>query len=231
MLVAEQPLLEEVFALKARIKFSKTGNLKFIGHLDVMRYFQKLIRRAGLDVKYTQGFHPHQIMSFTSPLSVGIESVGEYFDIETNSKIDPEYADKVLNEHTVDDIKVIKYIELPDDAKKSMALLAGADYLVEMSFDDKLIDDFINQDKIEVLKKTKKSEKIVDIKPLIYKIENRDGKLFMQLAHGSKDNLKPGLVLDAICQFAKLEKPEFVKITRLEMYYEKEGKLIPLEEV
>ena len=221
----------EVFALKARIKFSKTGNVKFIGHLDVMRYFQKLIRRAKLDVKYTQGFHPHQIMSFTSPLSVGIESVGEYFDIETNSKIDPEYAVKVLNNHSVDDIQVLSYIELPDDSKKSMALLAGADYMVDMKFDNSLIVDFLNQKEIKVLKKTKKSEKVVDIKPLIYKLENRDDKLFMQLAHGSQSNLKPGLVLDALCEFANIDRPEFVMMTRLEMYYEKDGTLVPLEEV
>ncbi len=217
--------------MKARIKFSKTGNVKFIGHLDVMRYFQKLIRRAKLDVTYSQGFHPHQIMSFTSPLSVGIESVGEYFDIETNSKIDPEEAVRVLNEHTVDDIQVLKYVELPDDAKKSMALLAGADYSVELDISNDFIVDFLNQETIEILKKTKKSEKVVDIKPLIYKLENRDGKLFMQLAHGSKDNLKPGLVVEALCKFAEIEKPEFVKMCRLEMYYEKDGKLIPLDEV
>lgn len=217
--------------MKARIKFSKTGNVKFIGHLDVMRYFQKLIRRAKLDVTYSQGFHPHQIMSFTSPLSVGIESVGEYFDIETNSKIDPEEAVRVLNEHTVDDIQVLKYVELPDDAKKSMALLAGADYSVELDISNDVVVDFLNQETIEILKKTKKSEKVVDIKPLIYKLENRDGKLFMQLAHGSKDNLKPGLVVEALCKFAEIEIPEFVKMCRLEMYYEKDGKLIPLDEV
>lgn len=217
--------------MKARIKFSKTGNVKFIGHLDVMRYFQKLIRRAKLDVTYSQGFHPHQIMSFTSPLSVGIESVGEYFDIETNSKINPEEAVRVLNEHTVDEIQVLKYVELPDDAKKSMALLTGADYSVELDIPNDVIVDFLNQETIEILKKTKKSEKVVDIKPLIYKLENRDGKLFMQLAHGSKDNLKPGLVVEALCKFAEIEKPEFVKMCRLEMYYEKDGKLTPLDEV
>ena len=217
--------------MKARIKFSKTGNVKFIGHLDVMRYFQKLIRRGKLDVTYSQGYHPHQIMSFTSPLSVGIESVGEYFDIETNSEIDPEYAVKVLNEHTVDDIQVLKYIQLPDDAKKSMALLSAADYLVDIDFDSETLNDFLNQDKIDVLKKTKKSEKIVDIKDMIYELEIRDGKVFMKLAHGSQANLKPGLVVEALCKFVGKEMPEFLRMTRLEMYYEKDGKLVPLEEV
>ena len=217
--------------MKARIKFSKTGNVKFIGHLDVMRYFQKLIRRAKLDVTYSQGFHPHQIMSFTSPLSVGVESVGEYFDIETNSEIDPEYAVKVMNEHTIEGIEVLKYIELPDDAKKSMALLAGADYSVDLQINDEIIKKFLNQDRIEVLKKTKKSEKIVDIKEMIYELENRDGKLFMKLAHGSKANLKPGLVAEALCGFAGKDIPEYLNICRLEMYYEKDDILIPLDEV
>ena len=58
--------------MKARIKFQKYGYMKFIGHLDVLRYFQKAFRRAGYDSEYTQGFNPHQIMSFAAPLGVGL---------------------------------------------------------------------------------------------------------------------------------------------------------------
>ena len=64
--------------MKIRIKFRKYGTMKFIGHLDVMRYFQKAIRRADVDVCYSGGFSPHQIMSFAAPLGVGITSRGEY---------------------------------------------------------------------------------------------------------------------------------------------------------
>ena len=71
--------------MKLRIKFSKHGVLKFIGHLDVMRYFQKAIRRAEIDIAYSTGFSPHQIMSFAAPLGIGLESNGEYMDIEVNS--------------------------------------------------------------------------------------------------------------------------------------------------
>ena len=74
--------LEEAFVLKARIKFCKYGSMKYIGHLDIMRYFQKAIRRSGLPIKYSEGFNPHQIMSFAAPLGVGITSDGEYMDIE-----------------------------------------------------------------------------------------------------------------------------------------------------
>ena len=70
--------------MKIRIKFRKWGVMKFIGHLDMMRYFQKAVRRAKIDIRYSEGYSPHQIMSFAAPLGVGITSDGEYFDIEGN---------------------------------------------------------------------------------------------------------------------------------------------------
>ena len=64
--------LVEVFALKIRVKFEKTGVVRFIGHLDIMRYFQKAMRRCAMPIKYSEGFSPHQIMSFGAPLSLGM---------------------------------------------------------------------------------------------------------------------------------------------------------------
>lgn len=71
--------------MKVRVKFAKYDNMRFIGHLDVMRFFQKALRRAGIDVAYSTGFSPHQVMSFASPLGVGMCSYGEYMDIELRS--------------------------------------------------------------------------------------------------------------------------------------------------
>ena len=68
--------------MKARIKFAKWGAMRFIGHLDVMRYFQKALRRADIDVAYSEGFSPHQIMSFAAPLGVGLTSIGYYLVVE-----------------------------------------------------------------------------------------------------------------------------------------------------
>ena len=73
--------------MRLRIKFRKYGVLRFIGHLDLMRFFQKAIRRAEIDIAYTTGFSPHQIMSFAAPLGVGLSSNGEYMDIEVNYMI------------------------------------------------------------------------------------------------------------------------------------------------
>ena len=87
--------------MKARIKFKKYGALRFIGHLDVMRFFQKAIRRAHIPIAYTGGYSPHMIMSFANPLGIGITSEGEYFDIEVNESMTSKEAVAALNETMV----------------------------------------------------------------------------------------------------------------------------------
>ena len=88
--------------MKVRVKFAKEGAMKFIGHLDIMRYFQKAIKRAGIDVAYSEGFSPHMIMSFAAPLGVGVTSTAEYFDMEINMPISGKEAVKRLNEVMVE---------------------------------------------------------------------------------------------------------------------------------
>ena len=83
--------------MKIRIRFRKYGVMKFIGHLDVMRYFQKAMRRAHIDICYSEGFSPHQIMSFAAPLGVGITSDGEYMDIEVHTSASTEESLRALN--------------------------------------------------------------------------------------------------------------------------------------
>ena len=68
--------------MKVRIKFTKTDSMRFIGHLDLLRFFEKAIRRSGIQAAFTKGYSPHMILSFAAPLGVGLESIAEYFDIE-----------------------------------------------------------------------------------------------------------------------------------------------------
>ena len=223
--------------MKVRIKFSKEGPVKFIGHLDIMRYFQKAIRRADIDIAYSMGFNPHQIMSFASPLSVGHESSGEYFDIELNSMTDTDDIKNRLNEVMTDGIKIIKVAALDEGEGNAMASVAAADYLVR--FCDKLtlpddfkekLTDYYEQEHIYVTKKTKKSEKEIDLKEGIYKLQVRDDGVFMQLDAGSGSNLKPGFVMEHFFETIGVELPEFpFRIRRLETYRRtKKGKLMPL---
>ena len=117
--------------LKVRIKFAKQGAMKFIGHLDIMRYFQKAVKRAGLDAAYSEGFSPHMIMSFAAPLGVGITSEGEYFDLELKTPVSSKEAVERLNQVMVEGMEVLSVREVPEGKKgKAMSLVAAADYLV-----------------------------------------------------------------------------------------------------
>ena len=228
--------------MKARIKFRKNGVMKFIGHLDIMRYFQKAIRRAEIPIAFTSGYSPHMIMSFANPLGVGLTSDGEYFDIELTESIASKEAVRRLNEQMVDGMEIVSFVQIPDDKKsKGMSIVAGADYLSSVkngSLPEDLaekLEAFYAQNEICVVKKTKKSEKEVDIRPMIYKLECRNGGIYMRVAAGSVQNLKPELVTEAFVRYLGME-ADAVTFThhRLETFAKSEdadGKtvLVPLD--
>ena len=116
--------------MMVRVKFAKYGPLRFTGHLDVLRFFQKAIRRAGLDVVYTHGFNPHQVMSFAAPLGVGLCSVGEYMDVEIASSDGAEDFKKRLQEACPYGIDILSVKMLPEKAGNAMASVAAATYAV-----------------------------------------------------------------------------------------------------
>ncbi len=223
--------------MKVRIKFNKTGAMKFVGHLDTMRYFQRAIRRAGIDISYTAGFSPHPIMSFALPLGVGVESEGEYFDIQVNSSLSSEQSIKLLNEQMADGVQILSYKKLPDETKKAMSLVEAADYILLLregytipdNFSE-ILDNFYSQQKIMIIKQTKKSEREIDIKPLIFKMNFSENGIFMRLKAGSVDNIKPDLVLEALYKFIGQSMPKFAfLIKRQELYtIDQDNRLLPL---
>ncbi|MBP3618230.1 MAG: DUF2344 domain-containing protein [Lachnospiraceae bacterium] len=173
--------------MNVRVRFAKYGAVKFIGHLDVLRYFQKAVRRAGLKIAYSQGFHPHQIMSFASPLGVGITSEGEYMDMELTAEDTPQEIVDALNSAMVEGFTVLsaRILPEPENGRKretAMSLVTAADYLVTVKESDSFLGTksleelneawarFYGQESISVVKKVKKSntETNVDLKPFLY---------------------------------------------------------------
>lgn len=233
--------------MKVRIRFSKYGALKFIGHLDVMRYFQKAIRRSDIAIAYSEGFSPHQIMSFAAPLSVGHTSQGEYLDIEVTSFPGEEelekqlWLEKQLQAVMVEGISILDVQILPEGEKNAMASVAAASYLTAFrqnthlpcGWQDKLLA-FYEQETIPVLKKTKKSEKQINLKDSIYQLEIRKAgsndafldreetlrdRVYLLLNASSGENIKPSFVLESFFKTLDYELPPFaLMIHRLETY-------------
>ena len=230
---------------KIRIKFAKCGAMKFIGHLDMMRFFQKAIRRSGIDIKYSEGFSPHQIMSFAAPLGVGIESSGEYMDIEVLSMTSTEDMKQALNRVMVEGVEVLSVSVLPDNVKNAMASVAAASYKLRMKEGNFPIDDlsgklqdFYRQEKIPYTKETKKSVIELDLKQGMYEIEaDSDGAICMLVNASSSGNIKPTMIFEKFCEFAGIEVPQSAyQVTRIETYTDlaKEGathQFIPLGSV
>ncbi|MCI9217124.1 MAG: DUF2344 domain-containing protein [Dorea sp.] len=232
--------------MKARIKFRKYGVLKFIGHLDVMRFFQKAMRRADIPIAFTGGYSPHMIMSFAQPLGVGITSEGEYLDIELTERISSKEAVTRLNQVMVPGIDIVSFVEISEDKKAGgMTITAASDYrvyLLESSHctDARIpipekwrgsIPHFLGENQIIVWKKTKKSEKEVDILPLIYKMYSDQDSIYLLLATGSEQNLKPDLVMEAFLNYIGEPSRPF-HYHRLDIHARKEdGTLVPLSEI
>lgn len=222
--------------MKIRIKFRKTGIMKFIGHLDVMRYFQKAIRRADVEICYSGGFSPHQIMSFAAPLGVGITSNGEYVDIEVHSTGTTAEMLERLNTVMAEGFEIAEYKLLPDTATNAMSSVAAADYTLtfrpgyeseEESAEEwfKKLTAFFDQPQVMVLKKTKKGEKEMDLKPLIYDLgviagnDAAQAQLFMKISTGSASNIKPELLLDAYYKALGKERSPFAFMVQREEVY------------
>ncbi len=192
-----------------RIKFRKYGPIRFIGHLDVMRYFQKLNRRAGLDVAYSGGFSPHQIMSFAAPLGVGLESNGEYMDLQVHSLVSCADVRERMNAVGVEGMEVVDVKILPEDAGNAMASVAAAAYTVRFREGrtprflehlpmEQALRTFLERESIPVAKETKKGVRQVDLRPGIYELSWDGAALHMLLDASSGGNIKPALVLQAL---------------------------------
>lgn len=219
--------------MKIRIKFSKQGAMKFIGHLDTLRYFQKAMRRADVDIRYSEGFSPHQIMSFAAPLGVGLTSSGEYVDIEVLSTGPSKEMVDRLNQVMVEDMEILSYRLLPDTAVNAMSLVAACDYTIRFrdGYESRMdisnleffqeFDRFLAEGNLEVIKKTKKGEKQIDLRPCIFEhsVPEQDNAIFLKLASGSATNIKPELVLEAFYKEKGVDYPPFsFQVNREDVY-------------
>ncbi|MCR5404836.1 MAG: TIGR03936 family radical SAM-associated protein [Butyrivibrio sp.] len=214
--------------IKLRLKFSKNGPIKFIGHLDVMRYFQKAIRRADLDIKYSEGFSPHQLLSFAQPLGVGATSDGEYLDMVLNSFVSASDVMDRLNAVMNEGISILAVKELSDNEEKAMTVSFAARYMIR--FRESLKPDFdwisamteyLSEERLLAVKKTKSGEKEIDMKPMIYEFsfDRESESVNLLLAMGSLTTLKPALLFEYFFKsLGRQFSPVMLDIHRLDIY-------------
>ncbi|MGL5634013.1 MAG: TIGR03936 family radical SAM-associated protein [Sarcina sp.] len=225
------------------IKFTKDADIKFLSHLDLLRTVQKVAKRAGLPVEYSDGFNPHMQFVIALPLSVGVYSQGDYADLYLYEDLECEEVKQRLNEASLRGIKFLEVSRSPvimniRRLPQAMALLDAATYEIQIRYDDTtyLLEDMkALEEKTEynTMKKTKRSEKLTDIKPLIkeFSYEIGDGKLVIKtlIPCGSRETLSPSLLAEYIRENTRgAIKDAFIDIQRIEMFGYKNEVLVPL---
>jgi len=126
--------------LKTRIAYSKKREARYIAHLDLTRVFDRALRRAQIEVAYSEGFNPHPKISFGPPLPVGVEGQREFVDLDL--KLPPDTSEKAFLEETVkklqkqlpEGIELIDYAIRPQGDKALMAVLNLARYRTTVPF-------------------------------------------------------------------------------------------------
>ena len=127
-------------------KYSKTGYLKYISHLDVLRFIQRSVKRAGINAKYSEGFNPHMKTSFGYPLSLGTESIGEYFELELNDDMDLGLFVRKMNSAMPNEMQIMK-ADYSNDSESLMKRCEYAEYLIniESAADENKLNEYFNE--------------------------------------------------------------------------------------
>ena len=171
-----------------RIKFSKVGSLQFISHLDLNRTMKTVMIRAGIPIKYSEGFNPHPKMVFALPLSVGAESITELLDFKITRPMSKAELTERLNNAFPPEMRVLDAYQ-PDSKFVSIRY---AEYELENDEDFSL--EPLEQDEIVLLKRTKSGEKLTDIKPMIHSYKKEGNKLTCVLSASPDQYLNPDYI-------------------------------------
>ncbi len=221
--------------IRYRLKFEKVDKMKFVGHLDLLRLFQRAIRRAKLPIHYSGGFNPHQETIFAMPLTLGMDTIYDIIDIRLTEERDIVDIKNGINAELPQGFKISEVRRVNDDEKNCAKELIAADYVLKSKKIDflilaRIIEIVMKSEECLIEKQSKKTTKEVNIRDDIYELRLCENGLYIKVATGSKRHLKPELLYEYFCT---LTKDEFdltdLKVKRLAMYkYDENENLINL---
>lgn len=218
--------------MRAVIRYSRDGAAKWVSHLDMQRAFSRALRRADVPVKYSQGFNPHIVMSFASPLSVGFGTKSDYLEVKTEDDTDLAAALKDLNAVLPEDIRVVEVFQIDDKLKKLMSLNHSAAYEVRLNFENISLYDKISRKLEQIMSSdeyiiTDRKDRAKDIRAMILNAELKDGLLICTLTNSSSNSLNPASFAAALTEGESFS-PDYI---RTECFAEHAGNIVPFYEL
>lgn len=230
-----------------RLKYCKTAQGRFLSHLDLLRTMQRIFRRAGIPLAYSEGFNPHPKISYGSALAVGVTSDGEYLDIELRQDMSATEVAQRLEPVVPPGIKVLAVKELAGRQDALMAIINLARYKVEVPLEgavsqsdvDEMISFLLAQENILVDREGKKGLRSIDIRSGIINLTAQvtEGALIflMEVQTGSEGNVRPEEIITwlrlKVLQPKGLELKGNLRIHRIGLFVrDKDGIKTPLED-
>ena len=202
--------------MRARITFSKQGALRYTGHLDLHRLWERAMRRADLPLSYSQGFHPQPKISIAAALPLGFSSLGEVLDVRFNAEIPTEEIATRLKDNLPTDIQVTKVESVDEREPALQTQVLSATYDVHLT---EPIDGSELKRKVEELLASEslpreRRSKSYDLRPLIETLDvltEADGQVWIQMKLAARDGAtgRPEEVLNAL----GIE-PEYTRVER-----------------
>jgi len=174
------------------IRYCKTGGAEFISHLDTMRHIGKTIKRAGIDIKFSNGFNHHMLIFMSSPIGVGLKSEAEYCFIESDES--PETFKEKFNLKSPSGIKCLEAYGVKEKINVA-ALITSAIYRIEglKVFD---VNDILGAKSFMITDKRGEEKEVRD---KIYDMKFENEVLFCRLAFGNF-NLRADCFADKLCE-------------------------------
>ena len=211
---------------KIRFRYSKTGRAKYISHLDLSATIQRAFIRAGINLKYSEGFNPHPYMSAALPLSVGVESVCELMDIGISDVSNIHEFPALISGHLPEGLDILEaYVPERKFSDLKWVEIAGRMYYdkgVPACAEERLKERY-GMDGIEVSKKTKRGILTINIAEFIHDVEvdtfDTDGQLTIKAKISAQNpTLNPDNVISALSGEFEDLRPDFSVFRRLEVF-------------
>ena len=209
---------------KLRLRFEKTGRAVYISHLDLMHTMQRAFNRAGLPLKYSEGFNPHPQISIALPLSVGAASRCEIMDFKLKGEADLQELPERLTAVMPEGIRVLEAYE----PQRKVAELKWLQVEGRFDYDERdpaemaaALQKFYRQETIVITKKTKRGMGETDICPGIREIRFTPGEKKVDITavlSAQEPTINPELLAEALRQLSPVLTPDFAKFTRIETY-------------
>ena len=214
-----------------RIKYSKLGDISYISHLDIIKLMERIVRRTGLKLSYSEGFNPHPKTAFSPALQLGVQSHCEYLDMEFDEAVEEDLLIQKLNEKTVEGINFIEAKILTDKVDSLVAFITHSRYEIAVDEEDEnkiskiisAINKINNTNEMLLTKKTKKGNiKEYNVKEYIGTIDferKSDGlSIFVDICSGSVKSINPKKIIELVESLEDLSGIE-CDLIKLETYH------------